>query len=309
MDPPDLTRVRSLAAKAFTARRVEQLRPHVQTLIADLIARMIATGPPADLVRDFALPIPISVICQLLGVPFEDQKKFQMWNDSLLSTSELTPQETQQNMGDLSQYIIGLIELRRAEPADDLMTALVQARDVDDRLSTQELVLLCIAILVAGYEATASQIPNFIHTLLGHPAEFDRLRADPDLVGSAVEELLRFIPLASSAMFAHYAQEDVQVGAALVRAGEPVLVSIGSANRDELRFTDADALDLSREAAPHMAFGYGLHHCIGSALARLELQEALHALVTRLPRLQPAGAVEWKTATFFRGPRAMPISW
>lgn len=309
MDPPHLTRVRGLAAKAFTHRRAEGLRPHVAALTAGLVDRMIATGPPADLVRDFALPIPIAVICALLGVPVADQERFQAWNDSLLSTSELTPEENQRNIGELTRYIAELVELRRAEPADDLMTALVQARDVDDRLSTDELVLLCVAILVAGYEATASQIPNFIHTLLGDDAQFARLRADPDLVDNAVEELLRFVPIAAGAMFPHYATEDVQVGDALVRAGEPVLVSIGSANRDSHAFADADTLDLTRDARTHLAFGHGLHHCIGSALARIELQEALRALVVRLPGLRSAGPVQWKTETFFRGPKKMPITW
>ncbi|MEQ4715480.1 cytochrome P450 [Nonomuraea sp. B19D2] len=304
MDPPELTRVRSLAAKAFTARRVERLRPHVRSLAGELIDAMIAAGPPADLVRDFALPIPISVICELLGVPAEDHEKFRVWNDSLLSTSTVAPA-----MGELAAYIGGLIERRRARPEDDLMTALIEARDVDDRLSEQELMLLCIAILVAGYEATASQIPNFAYILLDRPADWARLHTEPGLVEGAVEELLRFVPLASSAMFAHYAVEDVQVGDTLVRAGEPVLVSIGSANRDELRFAEAGTLDLDRAEHAHLAFGYGLHHCIGAPLGRIELQEALRALVTRLPGLCLAGDVEWKTETFFRGPRSMPVSW
>ncbi|MFI7638943.1 cytochrome P450 [Nonomuraea sp. NPDC049400] len=304
MDPPELTRVRSLAAKAFTARRVERLRPHVRSLAGQLIDAMITAGPPADLVRDFALPIPVSVICELLGVPAEDHEKFRVWNDSLLSTSATAPA-----MRELTAYIGGLIELRRAEPADDLMTALIEARDVNDRLSAQELMLLCIAILVAGYEATASQIPNFTYTLLDRPEDWARLRAQPDLVDDAVEELLRFVPLASSAMFAHYALEDVQVGDALVHAGEPVLVSIGSANRDELRFAGADTLDLGRADHAHLAFGYGLHRCIGAPLGRIELQEALRALVTRLPGLRLAGDPAWKTETFFRGPRTMPVSW
>ncbi|MFD9735290.1 cytochrome P450 [Umezawaea sp. NPDC059074] len=309
MDPPDLSRIRGLAAKAFTPRRAEALRPHVRALTADLIDAMVETGPPADLVRDFALPIPISVICALLGVPPADQEKFRRWNDNLLSTSALTPEQSGRNLAELQHYVLELIELRRSEPADDLITALVQARDVDDRLSTGELVLLCIAILVAGYEATASQIPNFVHTLLAAPAEFARLRADPGLVDTAVEELLRFIPLASCAMFPHYAKEDVRVGDVVVRAGEPVLVSIGAANHDPLAFPDPTTLDLTRDARAHLAFGHGLHHCVGSALARVELQEALRALVTRLPGLRLAGPVEWKTATFFRGPHALPITW
>ncbi|WP_246076649.1 cytochrome P450 [Amycolatopsis cihanbeyliensis] len=312
MDPPELTRIRSLAGKAFTARRVEALRPHVRTLTAKLLDRMLAAGPPADLVTDLALPIPISVICELLGVPAEDHERFRAWNDGLLSTSSMTPEQTQRNLGELSAYIGGLIERRRAEPADDLMTALIEAGDIGDRLSERELVLLCIAILVAGYEATASQIPNFTYTLLTHGdgvTAFARLADDPGRVEGAVEELLRYVPLASSAMFAHYATEDVRVGGTVVRAGEPVLVSIGAANRDERVFVDPGTLDPDRDARGHLAFGHGLHHCIGSALGRLELQEALRALVTRLPGLRLAAEPEWKTETFFRGPRTMPVTW
>lgn len=299
MDPPDLTRIRQLAARGFTARRVEQLRPHVRSLVARLLDEMIAAGPPADLVRDFALPIPISVICELLGVPVEDQEQFRKWNDSLMSTSALSAEETQRNLGALAAYIGGLIAQRRTAPTDDMLTAFVEG-DLPD----QQLVLLCIAILVAGYEATASQIPNFVFTLLRH-----RGRLDVDDVDTAVEELLRFVPLASSAMFAHYATEDVEVGDVVVREGEPVLVSIGAANRDPARFPGAHTLDLNRDARGHVAFGHGLHHCVGSALGRLELQEALRGLVTRLPGLRLAGEVEWKTDTFFRGPLAMPVTW
>lgn len=299
MDPPQLTQVRALAAKAFTARRVEKLRPHVRDLVAHLLDEIIATGPPADLVRDFALPIPISVICELLGVPVEDQEQFRAWNDSLMATGTQTAEETQRNLGELAAYIGSLIAQRRAFPTDDLLTVFAES-DLDG----QQLVLLCIAILVAGYEATASQIPNFVFTVLRQSVRLDESQVD-----NAVEELLRFVPLASSAMFAHYALEDVEVGDALVREGEPVLVSIGSANRDPSRFTDPDNVDLDRDARGHLAFGHGLHHCVGSALGRVELQEALRGLVTRLPELRLAGEVEWKTDTFFRGPLSMPVTW
>ncbi|MFI9324532.1 cytochrome P450 [Kitasatospora aureofaciens] len=309
MDPPELTRIRNLVTKAFTTRQVERLRPHVRKLAGELVDAMEAAGRSADLVRDFALPIPMSVICELLGVPIEDQPRFKEWNDSLLSTDAADSERTRRNLGELSQYILGLIARRRAEPGEDLMTALIEARDVDDQLSEIELVQLCIAILIAGYEATSSQIPNFVVTLLDHPDEYARLRANPDLMPGAVEELLRFVPLASSAMFPHYALEDVRVGGTLVRKGEPVFVSIGAANRDARRFAEPERLDLGREAQAHLAFGHGMHHCIGSALGRVELIEAMRVLVTRLPGLRLDGDIEWKTATFFRGPRRLPVTW
>jgi cytochrome P450 len=171
------------------------------------------------------------------------------------------------------------------------------------------MVQLCIAILIAGYEATSSQIPNFIHTLLTHPDDLARLRSDPGLVPSAVEELLRFVPVAAAAMFPHYATEDVQVGETLVRAGEPVFASVGAANYDPRKFPAPDRLDFDRDARAHFAFGTGMHYCIGASLARVELQEAIKALVTRLPELRLCAAIQWKTATFFRGPLSMQVTW
>lgn len=309
MDPPDLTRIRKLVTQAFTQRQVESLRPHVRSLSHALIDRMLAKGPSADLVEDYALPIPISVICELLGVPEDDQAKFRVWNDSLLSTDASAAEQTQRHLGELAQYIMGLMTARRAEPRDDLMTALLAAHDDGDRLSAQEMVPLCIAILVAGYEGTSSQIPNFMHTLLEHPDAQERLRREPDLIDGAVEELLRFVPLASAAMFVHYATEDVQVGDTLVRQGEPVFASIGAANHDPQRFKLPEELDFDRDARGHFAFGCGMHACVGATLARVELQEALRALLERMPPLRLAGPVTWKTQSFFRGPTHMPVSW
>lgn len=189
------------------------------------------------------------------------------------------------------------------------MTALTQADEKGECLSEEHLLLLCIAILVAGYEGSASQIPNFIQVLLDNPAQWQQLKAHPEQVPQAVEELLRYIPLASAAMFVHYALEDIQVGETLVQKGEAVFASIGAANHDPARFADPQTLDLQRDASGHFGFGHGLHHCIGSALARVELQEALQALVERLPNLQRCGEVQWKTATFFRGAQCLPVTW
>jgi cytochrome P450 len=206
-------------------------------------------------------------------------------------------------------YMSGLIARHRAEPADDLMTALIEARDAHDRLSERELVDLCVGILVAGHETTASQIPNFVLTLLDHPDQLARLRADAALLAGAVEELMRFVPLGAGAGFPRYATEDMRVGDVLVRAGEPVIVAIGAANRDALRFDDADELRVDRPATPHLGFGHGVHHCLGAALARMELQEALRVLLTRLPGLHLAGDVEWKSEMLVRGAVTMPVGW
>ncbi|WP_407554593.1 cytochrome P450 [Streptomyces sp. Pv4-95] len=309
MDPPDHTRLRSLVAKAFTVRQVERLRPQVRELTHELLDELAAAGPPADLVDRYALPIPVAVICRLLGVPAEDRPRFRVWSDAALSTSSLTAEEFDANLEELRAYMGQLITEHRKHPQDDLMTALIDARDVGDRLSELELVDLCVGILVAGHETTATQIPNFVLALLDHPDELARLRAEPELIGSAVEELLRFVPLGSGASQPRYAKEDIDVGGTLVRAGTPVLVAVGAANRDALRFGAPGTLDISRAANQHLGFGHGVHHCLGAPLARLELQEALGALLTRFPGLHLAGDVAWKSQMLVRGPRVMPVGW
>ncbi len=309
MDPPDHTRLRTLVAKAFTMRRVELLRPRVAELASGLIDDMKAAGQPADLVEDYALPIPVAVICELLGVPAGDRPKFRVWSDAALSTSPLSTEQMEANQNELRAYMHVLVEEHRTDPQDDLMTALIEARDVRDRLSELELVDMCIGILIAGHETTASQIPNFVYSLLEQPEQLARLRDDLDLIPAAVEELLRFVPLGAGAGFARYATEDVQVGDVLVKAGEPVMVAIGAANRDALQFKSAESLEFGREANQHLGFGHGVHHCLGAPLARLELQEGLRALLRDLPGLHLAGDIVWKTQMLVRGPRSMPIGW
>ncbi|MFF4602923.1 cytochrome P450 [Streptomyces sp. NPDC001339] len=309
MDPPDHTRLRSLVAKAFTVRQVEKLRPQVKELTHGLLDELAAAGPPVDLVDRYALPIPVAVICRLLGVPTEDRPRFRVWSDAALSTSSLTAEEFDANQEELRAYMGKLIEEHRRAPQDDLMTALIDARDVGDRLSELELVDLCIGILVAGHETTATAIPNFVLALMDHPDQLALLRERPELIGGAVEELLRFVPLGSGAAQPRYATEDVEVGGTLVRAGTPVLVAVGAANRDALRFDSPGTLNISRAGNQHLGFGHGVHHCLGAPLARLELQEALGALITRFPTLHLAGDIEWKSQMLVRGPRVMPVGW
>jgi cytochrome P450 len=309
LDPPDHTRLRRLVAKAFTIRRVEQLRPRVRELSERFLDEMVAQGAPVDLVENYALPIPVAVICELLGVPVEDRPQFRVWSDAVLSTSRLTAEEFGRNHEELRDYLRGLIAQRRAEPADDLMTDLIAARDEQDKLTELEMVDLCRTILIAGHETTASQIPNFVFVLQERPEDWAQLCADPELVKPAVEELLRFVPLGAGASFPRYATEDVEVGGVLVKQGEPVLVAVGAANRDGLRFGEPDQLRFDREENQHLGFGHGVHHCLGAPLARVELQEALRTLVTRLPTLRLAGDPVWKTEMLVRGPRTMPVAW
>ncbi|NYH77422.1 cytochrome P450 [Actinopolyspora biskrensis] len=309
MDPPDHTRLRTLAAKAFTKRRAEELRPRVREIATGLVNDMVTAGPPVDLVDCFALSLPISVICELMGVPLEDRPKFRVWTDGALSTSRLPRGELMANWEDLRGYMRDLVIDHRTAPRDDLITALIEARDEQDRLSEDELVELCVTLLIAGHETTSSQIPNFVLTLLDHPEVMAQLRSDPTLIPGAVEELLRFVPMAIAAMFPRYAKEDVQVGTTLVRGGEPVLVAIDAANHDSLRFPDPDTLKVDAPPNQHLGFGHGMHHCAGAALARVELQEALRALLLGLPRLHLADDVEWKKEMMIRSPQTMPVGW
>ncbi|WP_416901460.1 cytochrome P450 [Micromonospora echinospora] len=313
MDPPEHTRLRRVVAKAFTARRVEQLRPGTRRVAGELVDGMVAAGAPADLVVHLATPLPIRVICDLLGVPVTDQDRFHTWSEAIVSTTALSPERAREYVDNLFGYMAGLVEQRRTTPTDDLIGAMVRMRDSDgDRLSEDELVRLAAGLLAAGHETTVNQIPNLVYVLLTNPEQWARLCAEPGLVPSAVEELMRFVPLGATAAFPRYATEDVEVGGVLVRAGEPVVVSIHSANRDERVFTDADQIDLARPVNPHVAFGHGVHHCVGAQLARMELQVVLETLVERTPGLRlavPEPELTWKTGLLVRGLTSLPVSW
>ena len=311
-DPPEHSRLRRLVAKAFTARRVEALRPRAQQIADDLLDRMLAQGPPANLVEDFALPLPITVICELLGIPLDDRVDFRLWSDAFLSTTRFTPEQVTEYVGRMRDYMARLIAEHRKAPQDDLLSALVTARDEQDRLSEEELLAMAEGILVAGHETTASQIPNFVYALLTHPEPLSAVRADTGLIPQAVEELMRYVPLGGGVGSARYALEDVELGGVTVRAGEPVVVALQSANRDESVYTRADTLDLHRQEASHIGFGHGPHHCLGAQLARMELQVALGTLLGRLPGLRFADSeqdIVWRSGTATRGPARLPITW
>lgn len=313
MDPPDHTRLRRLAGKAFTARRVEKMREDIRGLAGRLIDGMVAKGGPGDLVEDFARLLPVTVICDLLGVPIEEHHVFREWTVALVNGA--TAQEDVLHVaGDaLERYMAGLIAQRRREPTDDLLGALVYARDNGDKLTEMELVSIAGAgLLTGGVETVSSALPSFVFTLLSNPDQLALLREDPSLMPTAVEELLRYVPINSAAMFARYAMEDLRLGDTLIRAGDPVLAALHAANRDPEVFEDPERLDLTRTHNPHLAFGHGPHHCIGAQLARLELQEALTALLGRFPNLALADGpegVEWEYGVIVRGPATLRITW
>ncbi|GAB4588154.1 cytochrome P450 [Nocardia sp. IFM 10818] len=312
MDPPEHTRLRKLVAKAFTGRRVQLLRPRAQQIVDAHLAAIERSGPPADLVQQFALPLPVTVICEMLGVPTEQQHRFREFSDAILSTTAYTRAQIIAARAGLEAYLAELISQRRAEPRDDLLSALVAARDNDDRLSELELVNLGVGLLIAGHETTANQIANFTYVLLTAPEQWELLRRNPELVPGAVEELLRHVQLGSGGAFARIATEDVELSGITVRAGEAVFVNTQAANRDETVFTDPEQLDLTRTDNPHMAFGHGAHHCLGAQLARLELQVAMASLLRAFPTLRlavPVDEVPWKTGLLVRGPKSLPVAW
>ncbi|MDA3649400.1 cytochrome P450 [Saccharopolyspora indica] len=312
MDPPDHTRLRRLVAPAFTPRRIEALRPRAERLAADLVGRMIDQGPPADLVRDLARPLPSTLMSELLGVPVADQDRFFDWAETVVGGPGVDPSAIAAAFAELSEYLAGLVAQRREDPRDDLLGTLVAARDEGDRLSEQELVGIGVTLLLAGLETTTNQIGNFAWHLLTRPGLVAWLREDLGRVPAAVEELLRFTPIATSAGFTRVAAEDVRLGEVTIRAGEAVLVDLDSANRDEAVYPDADELRLDRAGEPNLAFGHGPHFCLGAQLARMELDVALTALLESLPGLRldvPAGELVWHTDRVVRGLRALPVRW
>jgi len=314
MDPPGHTRLRRVVTRAFAVRRIERLRPRTQAIVDGLIDEMRVKGPVIDLMEDVADVLPMTVVCELLGIPIEERARFREWTEIIGSAepAESKMRNLNRANAELRDYLGVLLDLRRAEPAEDLLSVLAQAHDDGERLSREEMVGLAWAVLLAGYEITTCQIGNFAYTLLTRPEQTAQLRADPDLIVSAVEEMLRHVPLTTGAFFARRATEDVELGGTLVRAGEAVLPSMMSANRDESVFEDPDRLDFTRRENNHLSFSYGIHHCLGAQLARMELQVVLGSLLAAFPDLRlatPVQDVPWRAHGILRGPRELPVTW
>jgi cytochrome P450 len=311
MDPPEHTRLRKLVASAFTVRRVEALRPRVRSIVNQLIDAMLGRPRPADLVAGFSLPLPAQVICEMLGVPAGDLTQFHAWSDTIVGDWQRDADEIMTALAEMYGYFGGLIEIKRAQPADDLMSALIAARDDTDRLSEQELTVMCCTLLIGGHETTANQINLSLLLLFDHPGEMAKLRADPGLIPGAVEELLRISRLGGLPP-ARVTTEDVWIGGVVIPAGEAVMPLIGTGNRDPSAFTDPDRFDVTRDAANHLTFGAGVHHCLGAQLARVELQEAFRGLIGRLPGLRlavPADKLEFKPGMAIHSLRELPVLW
>lgn len=312
MDPPDQTRVRRKAVSAFTHREAERLRSTSAETTDRLLDAMIAHGEPADLIQHLAVPLPLAVICQLLGVPFVDRDLFHPWSDVLLSLTAHTQEEIDDACGSLDAYMADLIARSRAEPADNLLSTLVHAQDGEDDLTEEELVHLGASLLISGYPASASQIANCTYVLLTRPELWRELLENPGLLPTATEELLRYVPLGSNAGLPRVATQDVELGGVLVRAGEMVMIARPAANRDHTVFSAPNEIILNRTENPHLAFGYGIHRCLGAHLARMELQIAIGHLLHRFPGLHlavPEEKLNWKTGLVVRGLYELPVAW
>jgi pimeloyl-[acyl-carrier protein] synthase len=311
LDPPDHTRIRSLISKAFTPRTVERLRPHVEDLCDQLIAPLRDKGT-FYLVSELAYPLPVQVICELLGVPASDHVMFESWSRVLAHGIDPAPLQTPairralfESITALQAYFVELFAARRRNPRDDLLSALVQAEQDGDRLSEAELHATCIFLLIAGHETTVNLIGNGMLALLHNPAEADRLRADPRLLAGAVEELLRYD---SPVQFTiRISTDDVCVAGRHLPAGEAFIVIIGAANRDPDEFVDPDRLDVSRNPH-HLGFGGGIHFCLGAALARMEAQIVVGRVLDAFPNLELAGPPTRRPTFTLRGLAELPVA-
>ncbi|WP_406148997.1 cytochrome P450 [Streptomyces sp. NBC_01012] len=313
MDPPEHTRLRKLVTKAFTVRRIEQMRPRIQEIVDELLDEMAGKGSPADLVERFTSPLPLTVICELLGVPVEDRARFHVWARQFAMVSD--PAQAQEGAAQLGMYMGRMIGLKREAPADDLLSALIAARDEDDRLSEQELVVFGYALLGAGFDTTACQLANSVLSLVEyHPEQWRRLGEHPQEVPGTVEELLRGVNLfgTDTSGFPRLALRDVTIGGVTIPRGEPVFVILSSANRDASVFPHAERLDFTREDNRHITFGHGIHHCLGAPLARLELRIAIEALTRRFSDLRldvPESELRWQPGDVNHNLLALPVRW
>ncbi len=311
-DGDDHRRLRALVSKAFTPKVIEAMRPRVESIAAALLDRVAAQGH-MELVGDYAFPLPITVIAELLGVPMDRQEDFRSWSDAFVRPA-LTPDEQLASMGQLQAFAVYMQQLvaeRRQNPRDDLISRLIQAEEHGDRLNQSELFSMIALLIVAGHETTVSLIGNATLALLQHPQALAELRERPTLIPGAPEELLRYVPPVERSL-SRFIARDVTLGGKQLRRGELLIAVLSSANRDDARFADPTKLDIHRAPNPHLAFGKGIHYCLGAPLARLEGEIALRALILRVPDLrlaaEPAG-LAWRAVPLFRSLVRLPVTW
>jgi cytochrome P450 len=306
-DPPDHTRMRKLVVRAFSARRVDALRPRIEARAKGLLDQLAAIDGPVDLVRKYAFPLPVGVICDLLGVPEDDSQYFGGLINRLIGAAG--GQQALESIAALKDFMGAKLEDKRAHPADDVLTGMVEAADSDGLLNREELPAMALQLLTAGHETSIYLISGGTLRLLQHPDQFEMIRSDPSLLGNAIDELLRFDPPPVPGVF-RYATQDVEVGGTVIPAGALVILSVAAANRDPGRFSDPDDLDVTRQEIDHMAFGQGIHYCLGARLAKMEGEIAIGSLIQRFPELRlavPFEEIQWKPLNFLRGLTGLPV--
>ncbi len=310
-DPPYHTHLRGLVNKAFTPTAVEQMHPHVQRTVDKLLDALPRNGE-MDFIRDFAYPLPILVIAQMLGLPAEERGQFKKWSDDLFAILGSVPHSPElmegaaRSLTALTDYIIELSESRRIRPGDDLLTALVEAQENGEKLTQEELVANMVILLSAGHETTINLIGNGLLALLKNPDQMQKLRNEPELVASAVEEMMRYDNPVQIAY--RSAAEDVELGGKHIRAGQLVNSVLAAGNRDPERFSEPDRFAITRDEGRNLGFGLGIHFCLGAPLVRLEAQTAFSALLQRFPKLSLATEeLEWQEHPIFRGVKSLPV--
>lgn len=310
-DPPDHTRLRTLVNKAFTPRAIEGLRPRIQALVSSLLDAVQGRGN-MDLMADFAYPLPVLVICELLGVPAKDRDLFREWSGDVARTLDpiQTPEMVEKGhavVESMLNYFRGLIVTLRKNPQDNILSALIAAEERGDRLTEDELLANCILLFSAGHETTVNLIGNGLLALCRHPAQKQLLQENPNLIQGAVEEFLRYD--GSVQLTGRTSKEDVAIGGTLIRQGERVMTILAAANRDPAQFSDPDRLDITRKDNHHVALGHGIHFCLGASLARAEGQIAIGTVLRRMPRLTLLEEVpQWRPAFTLRGLETLPVS-
>ena len=306
-DPPDHTRLRKLVNKAFTARQVQSLRPRIQMIVDGLLDSALAAGRSMDLIAAFASPLPVTVICELFGIPDHDRARVTVWFRQLVGSTEGF-ERVELAVEQFEDYLAGLIRRRREEPADDIISGLVTVQERGDQLTDDELLSTCFVLITAGDVTTTNLIGNGMLALLRHPDQLRRLRQDPTLIRLAVEELMRYDT--PSQMVIRVVAQPTEIGGQTLDEGDLVYLVLAATNRDPNRFADPDRLDLTRADNRHLSFGNGPHFCLGAPLTRLEAQVAIDALVQRLPALRlDTPTVAWQPNPMQRGPARLPLAY